>query len=289
MLRKILLWVGWFFFSITKIFIYLTKKRGEERLAAIERFLLEHGGLAGKLSLDKYKLSMVSGITKISKTLVREVMVPRVEMVTVNAGDSFERAVDVISEGGKSRIPVVDREIDNIVGIVYAKDVLVAISDKRGTAGRQVDELMRKVHFVPETKNVYDLLKELRKEKVHVAIVIDEFGGTAGLVTLEDLIEEIVGEIRDEYEEEVARDITQEEENAWRINARVPVEDLNEQLELELPKSEDYNTIGGFICTRLGRIPKEKEKIELEGLKIKITRADEKAVEEVRIEKSDKL
>jgi len=191
-------------------------------------------------------------------------------------------AQDLILRTGLSRIPVTQGSLDHIVGIVYAKDLLVrGGSDAEPLRARQV---MRTPLFVPQTKKLDDLLQELRAAKVHVAIVLDEYGGTAGLVTLSDVIEEIVGEIADEYEEAEGEPIRRGPDGAYTVEARVRIDEVNDALGVRLPESEDYETIGGYVLSRLGTIPQAGETVEAEGLRIHVLEADARRIKRLRIE-----
>jgi len=226
---------------------------------------------------------MVRSIYKMGSTIVREVMVPRTNMSTVKTSDSLDQAVNVIREKGRSRIPVYEEKIDNIVGVLYAKDVLRCIAEEKASSVN-IEQLMRPALFVPETKNVYALLQELQNKRTHIAIVIDEYGGTSGLVTFEDLIEEIVGEFQDEYEKGEAP-IRQLDAQTFEVDAKMALPEVNEELGLDLPVGEDYDTLGGMIIAHLGRIPKAKERLHLAGVKLVIAEADERSIGRVRIVK----
>ena len=202
---------------------------------------------------------MIRHIVELGDTMVREIMSPRIDMECIQEDSSIEDVVKFIKEIGHSRVPVYKDRIDNITGILYAKDLLTSLNDKTNFS---LKSILRKAYFVPEAKLVADLLAEFRVMKIHMAIVVDEYGGVAGLVTMEDILEEIVGEIQDEYDEEEAP-IVRMSEGVYHISARISIDEVNEQLNLELP-DEDYDTIGGLVFHQLGRVPRAKEKFELQ-------------------------
>lgn len=204
---------------------------------------------------DRKEIELISSVLEFSDTLVREVMVPRTDMVTVAASVTSDEALDAVIEHGYSRVPVIGGSSDDILGFVYAKDLLKLMDE--GSDAISVQQLMRQAVFVPETKRVSDLLREMQATQHHIAVVTDEYGGTAGIVTIEDLLEELVGEIVDEYD-------TPEEfviagpNGELHVDARLPVEDLSELVGDELP-DEEWDTVGGLMLGLAGRVPKEGE------------------------------
>lgn len=203
---------------------------------------------------------MIEGIFTLSDTIVREVMVPRVDVIALEIDTPLEEALTTIIQEGHSRIPVYDETIDNVVGVLYAKDLLPALrNNQRDTS---LKELLRPVHYVPEMLNVDALLKDLQKSKVHIAVVVDEYGGTAGLVTIEDLLEEIVGEIQDEYDFEDPL-IETLNENEFIVHARTLIDDFNEITGKQLASNES-DRIGGLVYEKLGRMPKVADEVKLE-------------------------
>jgi len=213
--------------------------------------LMVDAGSEGGAIEDEEK-EMIYSIFQFGDTLAREVMVPRIDMVALDIATPLQEAVNVIIQAGHSRIPVYEESIDHIRGLLYAKDLLVLWRD--GRMDRPLKDLLRPAYFVPESKKAVDLLADLQQRKIHLAIVVDEYGGTAGLVTLEDLIEEIVGEIRDEYdinEEEVYQKVG---ENEYIFDAGIDLDDLNRLLDADL-STEDSDTLGGYIFSKLGKVP----------------------------------
>ncbi len=226
--------------------------REEEILTLVDA--AEEGG-----AIAVEEKEMISGILEMGRTLVREVMVPRTDIVALDVDTPLLEALEVILRAGHSRIPVYQETVDQIVGLLYAKDLLPALRD--GRHDLPLRELLRPAYFVPETKVVDDLLRELRNRRTHMAIVVDEYGGTSGLVTIEDLLEEIVGEIQDEYdrEEPLLRDLGNGE---FLCDARLSVDDAEKKLGLKVPPGE-FDTLGGFIYERLGAIPKVGDRVVL--------------------------
>lgn len=226
---------------------------------------------------DEEERRLITSVLEFSETIVREVMVPRTDMITIDATVSSDEALDVVIEHGFSRIPVTGEGTDDIVGFAYAKDLL-RIMDQ-GAGPQPVDDLMRSVYFVPETKRVSDLLRDMQAGKVHMAVVVDEFGGTAGLVTIEDLLEELVGEIVDEYDTEAPL-IEKAGDHEYLIDARLSVEELGELLDVDLPHDE-WDTVGGLILGLAGRVPRESESFELEGVTLTVVRVQGRRVAQV--------
>ncbi len=228
---------------------------------------------------DSEELELISQVLEFTDGIVREVMVPRTDMVTFAASDDTDRALDVVLEFGRSRIPVTGDDLDDIVGVLYARDLLTLFD----TGGEvcPVSKIMRPATFVPETKKVSDLFRELQAKKVHMAVVVDEFGGTAGLVTMEDLLEEIVGEIVDEYDEEEAL-IRTVADGEYIVDGRLPVDDLAELVAAELP-DEDWDTVGGLVLGLAGRVPEEGEIFHLDAIILTADRVQGRRVVRVRV------
>ena len=228
---------------------------------------------------DSEELELISQVLEFTDGIVREVMVPRTDMITVAASDDTDRALDVVLECGRSRIPATGDDLDDIVGVLYARDLLT-LFDTGGEA-RPVSKIMHTAFFVPETKKVSELFRELQKQKVHLAVVIDEFGGTAGLVTMEDLLEEIVGEIVDEYDEEEPL-IQPVAEGEYIVDGRLPVDELAELFGTELP-DEDWDTVGGLLLGLAGRVPEEGEVFHLDAITFTAERVQGRRVSRIRV------
>ncbi len=202
--------------------------------------------------LEEEEREMIDNVFELSDTAAREVMVPRIDMVTIEMDDTFDDATQIVLQGGQSRIPVFENSIDNIVGVLYAKDLLrVLASGRKPATVRQVP--LRPAYFVPESKRLDDLLRELQAQRVHMAIVVDEYGGVAGLVTIEDVVEEIIGDIKDEYDVEEQL-FERMDENEFIIDAKVTLDEFAEIANRELPP-DGYETLGGFVYARLDKIP----------------------------------
>jgi CBS domain containing-hemolysin-like protein len=209
--------------------------------------LAEQGGVVERRERD-----MIESVFELGDTLVREVMVPRTDVVAIERGKTVRQALNLLLRSGFSRVPVVGENADDVLGVVYLKD-LVRKERGEGGASLKVEEVMREPVFVPDSKPVDELLREMQAELGHIAVVVDEYGGTAGLVTIEDVLEEIVGEIQDEFDKE-APPVEEVDETTRRVTARLPVDDLEELYGLELPH-EDVETVGGLLASALGRVP----------------------------------
>ncbi len=211
---------------------------------------------------------MIHSVFELGDTLAREVMVPRTDMVFIERGKTLRQALSLGLRSGFSRIPVIGENEDDVVGVVYLKDVTRRAFDHRqGESTEKVDSLMRKPYFVPDSKPVDELLKDMQARRTHIAIVVDEYGGVGGLVTIEDVLEEIVGEIVDEYDTPERPQIEQLGDGRFRVNTRLHVEDLAELLDVELDEDEleDVDTVGGLMAHRLGKVPIPGAEIELSG------------------------
>jgi CBS domain containing-hemolysin-like protein len=196
---------------------------------------------------------MVHSVFELGDTIVREVMVPRTDLVMIERGKTVRQTLTLALRSGFSRIPVVGENEDDVVGIAYLKDLVRRTHANRDAEGEPVGQVMRAATFVPDSKPVADLLREMQRDRIHVAVVIDEYGGTAGLVTIEDILEEIVGEITDEYDRETPP-VEPLADGSYRITARLPVEELGELFGIEL-EDEDVETVGGLLAKALGRVP----------------------------------
>lgn len=230
-------------------------------------------------SLEEDETQMVRSILDLDKTLAREIMVPRIDIVALDVKSSLSELVRTVIEAGVSRIPIYENTIDNIVGVVYAKDVLKYWGQPDN--GPSLDQIARAPHFIPETKRVDELLQEFRKKRVHMAIVVDEYGGVAGLVSLEDLMEEIVGEIEDEFDFGAPQMETIGPDEVI-MDAAVSIDDLNEALSLDI-QGEDFDTVGGFILDRLGKIPIPGDEIREDGFLVSVLTTTGRRIRKVKI------
>ncbi|MBN1681300.1 MAG: HlyC/CorC family transporter [Anaerolineae bacterium] len=242
------------------------------------KMMVDAGSEGG--AIEDEEKEMIYSIFQFGDTVAREVMVPRIDMIAFEIHTPLNEALTTIVEAGHSRIPVYEESIDHIRGLLYAKDLLTLWKD--GEMQRPLREILRQAYFVPESKKAGDLLTELQQRKIHLAIVVDEYGGTAGLVTIEDLIEEIVGEIRDEYdfdEEEIYERVS---ENEYICDAGIDLDDLNRLLDVSLPTDES-DTLGGFIFSRLGEVPVEGAIIEAGRLRIEVLSVDDRRIRKIRL------
>ena len=236
--------------------------RDEEALTSQEELETLTAVSESEEILEKEEREMIHGIFELESTVAREVMTPRTDMVYLDVSTKLSDVLATIVEKGHSRIPVYEDNIDNIVGILHVKDLLRCWHESKQEV--VLREILRPPLMVPETKKIDDLLQEFRAEKTHLAIVVDEYGGTAGLVTIEDVIEEIVGEIQDEYDEE-DRLVEELEDGSYKVDARVPIDEINDLLSVNLPL-EGSDSIGGFIVNYLGRVPETDEKFSYDGV-----------------------
>jgi CBS domain containing-hemolysin-like protein len=213
-------------------------------------------------TIETEERDLVRSIFQFGDTVVREVMLPRTDMVAVEADATVDEAIELAIEAGKSRMPAFEDTYDDVVGLVFLKDLVARSASGQGA--QPVRESLRPAHFVPESKRVAELLREMQTEKFHMAIVVDEYGGTAGLVTMEDLLEEIVGEITDEYD--VAEPVVERLANGvLRVPGRTPIDEVNELLDSDLPQ-EEWDTVGGLVFNTLGHVPIEGECLRFDGL-----------------------
>ena len=242
--------------------------------------LMEYGEASGEL--DKDEKEMITSIFEFSETTVKEIIVPRTDMIAFNIRDSFEALINLIQKTHFSRIPVYENKIDNIIGILYVKDLLPFLVGDIAEKQIDVRSLLRPVYFVPEQKNIDTLLKEFQNERIHIAIVVDEYGGTAGVVTLEDVLEEIVGEIQDEFDEERPL-IRTSGKDAWYVSGKAPLEDLEEAIAISLPEIEDVETVGGLILSIKGAVPQQGEELQFENLLFNIEKVTRQRIIEVKV------
>ena len=230
--------------------------------------------------IEEEEKKLIHSIFEFGDTVVREVMVPRTDMVMLEENASMEEALETILKTGFSRIPVYRKDFDHIVGVLYAKDLLPYL--KRGQSDARVGDLVREAYFVPESKRVLELLTELRTMTIHMAIVLDEYGGTSGLVTIEDLLEEIVGEIFDEYDS-ATQMFESLGDGRYAIDARISIDDLNELLGTTLPAHE-WDTLGGLMYNLMGKIPKQGEAVTFEGMRLTAQKVIGRRIHKVLLE-----
>jgi len=231
-------------------------------------------------ALEADEQKMIHGIVELGDRTVREIMVPRIDMVAVAADATVNEVLERIRASGHSRIPVYRESIDNVVGVLYAKDLLHQMPTMQLDA--PVSGLVRPAYFMPETKRVDELLHELQEARVHIVIVVDEYGGTAGLITIEDLLEEIVGEIRDEYDVAEETWIEPVDDYTAVFDARVSIHDVNQTLPLNLDDSE-YDTLGGLVYARLGKVPAQGDEVHVDNALVSVLSTVGRRVHKVRV------
>ena len=254
--------------------------RTPELSAAEIRLIVEQGSQQGVLEAEEEQ--MISAVMSLSDSKLHEVMVPRIDIVAIDQEASFDDAVTLVLTEGHSRTPLYKDSVDHIVGILYAKDLLRIIA--AGGPRPRLRDIMRPALFVPESQAVDDLLNELQRRRVHMAIVLDEYGGTAGLVTIEDLLEEIVGEIQDEFDEEEPMKVIVREGEAI-LDGRADIDEMGELIDpaLELEDDEEYDTVGGFVYHRIGRVPVVGDKVTVDPFTITVVKVIGRRVGKVRV------
>jgi len=271
--------------AITNFLVRLTggqmKRRGpfvtEEEL----RLLVTVGEKEGVL--EEEETEMIHSIFEFADTTVREVMIPRIDMVTLESDATVDEAVDLALQGGFSRIPVYEEDLDNIIGVLYTKDMLKQL--REGHNNLPVKDLVRAAYFVPETKKLDDLLREIQQKRIHMVIVVDEYGSVVGLVTIEDLVEEIVGDIQDEYdrEEKLYEPIS---EGEYIFDAKINIDEFNDLMNTHL-ESEDFDTLGGFLYAQLDKIPTVGDTITAEGWEFTVESTRGRRITKVRVKRGD--
>lgn len=269
-LRKIGAWVRGDIETVSEESIFLS----EDGL----RFLIDLGEGEGVIQEDERQ--MIASIFEMGDTVVREVMVPRIDIISIGADAELHEVLDTIIQAGHSRIPVYEESIDRIMGFLYAKDLLKCYRDHQAQVS--IRELLRPVYFVPESKKVNELFQEIQKKRVHIAIVVDEYGGTAGLVTIEDLLEEIVGDIQDEYDHE-SPEVQELARDTFIFNARVNLDEAADLLAIPLPE-EAADTLGGFIFSQLGHVPETGEALIYDGWRFTVLSVEARRIRQVRAE-----
>ena len=240
--------------------------------------LIEVGEEKG--TLDQVEREMIHSIFEFRETMVKEIMVPRMDMLCLEKTTSVDEVLTHVKAKGHSRIPVYEDKVDNIIGILYVKDLLPFLVTQKNMPN--LSALVRKAYFIPESKQIDELLKEFQQERLHMAVVVDEYGGTAGLITLEDIIEEIVGEIRDEYDREIPL-VRKLDDLTWTADGKINIEELNEAVSLDLPTEEDFESLGGFLFNELGRIPQEQDSVVFESIRFIIEQVKRQRITSVRI------
>lgn len=229
--------------------------------------------------------SMIKGIVELGDTSVKDVYVPRIDVVFIPEDTTLPNAIKIMEESGHSRFPVYKETLDEIIGILYVKDLLIYIYNLSDQKEFNISDVIRKPYFVPESKKLDSLLKEFKRLHVHIAIAVDEYGGVSGIVSMEDIIEEIVGDIQDEFDNET-EDIIKIDDKSWLCDARADVDDIKEILDIDF-ESTDIETIGGYVFNLIGEIPVKFEKVDTDNLTIIITEVDGYKIKRVKLVKKD--
>ncbi len=237
-------------------------------------------------SVDREEQEMLSGVLEVAETQVREVMIPRSQMVVIERDQSLNEMLTVIIDSGHSRFPVIGEDRDEVLGILLAKDLLKFFGDASETE-LEIDKFLRPVSVIPESKRLNALLKEFRDSHNHMAIVVDEYGGVSGLLTIEDVLEEIVGEIDDEHDPEEAEfiqpDVDADGRPCFVVRALTRIEDFNDYFDCDLADDDDYETIGGLVMHELGRLPRLDESLEFGGFQFRVTKADRRRIDVLQV------
>jgi putative hemolysin len=285
-------WISWVLSPVIRILSFVTNLLAapfgvhvrpdapmvtEEEIQMLVRMGEEQG------VLEQEEREMIHSIIDFGDTAVREVMTPRIDMVGVEADEPVDAVLDVVRTQGHSRVPVYHESIDQIVGVIHVKDLLAALRGGRLTGTARA--YARPAYFVPDTKRLDELFKEMRRKKVHMAVVVDEYGGTAGLVTIEDLLEEIVGPIQDEYDVEEPP-IKMLNDRVALVDARLNLEEVNTALDLTLPAG-DVDSLGGFVYSLLGHVPAQGERVNFDGVELAVERVDGNRITQVKITKAE--
>jgi CBS domain containing-hemolysin-like protein len=246
------------------------QKKGSE----LEKIIGEDGS-----AIKEEEREMIRGIVELGETAVKSIMIPRTDVVAADVDMPFKEIISLIVQTGHSRVPVFERTIDNVIGFFYAKDLLAVLLKRSDSV--DLRKFLRPVHFVPEGKMVDELLKEFRQKRVHIAVVVDEYGGMAGIVCLEDVLEQIVGDIQDEYDDE-EENIKRLGPNSFICDARTLIEDINEELGVNLP-TDSGDTIGGFVFNLFGKVPKMGDTIDYESFTFTIEKMEGRKLKEIGV------
>jgi CBS domain containing-hemolysin-like protein len=276
---KPIIWILNGFANTVLKLIGITPVQGEASHSSEElQYLLEQGKETGALDSNEHEL--IQNVFDFNERVVKNIMVPRTKISGVDVNTGHEELVQIIISEGYSRMPVYDDVIDKIIGIVHAKDILPLLARSQEVI---LKDIIRKPYFVPETKKINDLMAELQQKRIQIAIVSDEFGGTAGMVTLEDIVEELVGEIQDEYDEEKPI-VEKVNDREFIVNALAPIYDVNEHLPHDLPEDGDFDTVSGWLGDIFGKIPDVGEQKESNGYNITVLKKSDQNIESVKLE-----
>ncbi|MCK5779382.1 MAG: HlyC/CorC family transporter [Psychrilyobacter sp.] len=235
--------------------------------------------------IEEEEREMLHSVIEFGDTMAKEVMTPRTSIFMIDSESTIDEVWDEIIQSGYSRIPVYGEDLDDILGILYVKDLLVLAKDNKTSS--LVKDMIRDGYYIPETKASFEVLEEFRQKQVHMAIVLDEYGGTVGLLTIEDLIEEIIGEIKDEYDIHEEDEINQVAPNKYKVDARISLEDLNKELDLAIPESEDYESLGGYMVDILGKVGEVNDIVEINDIKLRIVEIEKMRIITILVETAE--
>jgi putative hemolysin len=253
----------------------------EPRISEEEfKLMLEEGTKSGVI--DKVEHELIDRIFEFTDTRAKEVMIPRTDVVAIDIKTPHEKIIKIVTEEGYSRIPVYVDTIDHVVGIIYTKDLITLLENRDLIV---LQDIIRPAYFVPDSKKISQLMREFQQKKIHLAIVVDEFGGTQGIITMEDILEEIVGEIHDEYDE-VLKEVETSADGAFLVNARLPITQFNARFGCDIPEDFDYETVGGFLYKLTGRIPDLNETIQHKNLTFTVVTKSERRMRQIKVRKA---
>ena len=276
------------FVRFTQLVMRMLGNDPEERTAYVTyeeiEYLIGLGSKEGTFSEDKERL--LRSVVEFPETLVKEIMVPRTDMVAVPSTIELDPLLDTLAKCGHSRLPVFADGIDNPIGMFYAKDLIQILATREDDDPFEIEKHLRPTYFVPQSKRIADLLTEFQGNRIHIAIVVDEFGGTAGIITLEDIIEEIFGDIQDEYDAEPDQ-IQPVDDDLIVADARVPIDDIEDYFDVDFPDEPDYESLGGFILAQVGSVPSPGDEFDWDCLHFKIVEADERKIISVEVRRVD--
>jgi CBS domain containing-hemolysin-like protein len=244
------------------------------------RMLLTEGTKFGVI--DQVERELIDKIFGFTDTRAKEVMVPRTDVVAIDIKTPHEKLIKIVTEEGYSRLPVYVDTIDHIVGVIYTKDLITLLENRDLIV---LQDIIRPAYFVPDSKKISQLMQEFQQKKIHLAIVIDEFGGTRGIVTMEDILEEIVGEIHDEYDE-VVKEVEASADGSFLVNARLPITQFNSRFGCDIPEDSDYETVGGFLYKLTGRFPDLNETIQHKNLTFTVVTKSERRMRQIKVKKA---
>jgi len=269
--------------AINRVFLLILPGHGVPRgpVASEEEIMSMLEVAESEDVIERRERQMISSIFEFGDTVVREVMVPRPDMVCVDADAELSAVLDLMLEQGFTRVPVIRGDIDDVVGVAHARDVMRHLRQDADRGDRRAAGVMRQALFVPESKKVAKLLPELQSAKTQMAIVVDEYGGTAGLVTMEDLLEEIVGEIADEHDRDEPS-VERIDDHTLRVIARLGVDELSELLDVDLPDAE-WDSVGGLVAGMLGRVPSEGDRVRLDGIELEVERMNGRRIGKILV------